>query len=161
MARRLNGLQWAHLADSGPPFASTRTKVSTSAMRAGKRFEKRLATLVAETLEPEGWKVYWGQWIAFRDSAGFGMAQPDIILRRGLDLILIEAKLTQTFSAWPQMEQLYVPLLHSVFPGATVGGRVQAVNRIKTLDSNAPLTTLEELSKLNIPQRRILHLPLL
>lgn len=55
-------------------------------------------------------------WIQFADSFGPGYACPDIVLPQAR--IILEAKLSYTPLAIPQIEELYLPLVEAVWPGA-------------------------------------------
>jgi hypothetical protein len=57
-----------------------------------------------------------GQWIHFRDSNGNGFAQPDFVLQYDDLTIILDAKLTHTPLARPQLEKLYKPLISSLLP---------------------------------------------
>lgn len=158
MTRKIQGLRWAHLSDSGPPHAKTRGM--TASQRAGRRFENKVAKKI-ESLLGGRFLFSRGQWISFQDENGFGMAQPDIYLRDEERIILLEVKLTQTATAWRQMEELYVPLLHMVFPGAWRVCTVQVCSRIKKMPQAGAMLGVEEVFELNRKGRFLLHLPLL
>ena len=158
MARKIQGLRWAHLSDTGPPYPKYRGM--TAPQRAGRRFEKKVASKL-ESLVEGRFLFSQGQWISFQDENGYGMAQPDLYLRDEERIILLEVKLTQTEAAWRQMEDLYVPLLRMVFPEVWRVCTVQVCSRIKKMPPKGAILGTEQVFELNRRGRFLLHLPLL
>ena len=159
MSRTVVGVKWAHLSESGPPYP--KSKSLTAAQAAGRRFEKKVARAVCRAAARAGFAAFCGQWIAFEDAEGYGMAQPDIFLRDGARIVLIEAKLTQTDRAWDQMEKLYAPLLHSIYSKGARVCTIQTCQRVRAAAQQVPLLSLDEAIHLDKPGRFLLHLPLL
>lgn len=59
----------------------------------------------------EDFELLSGQWLHFRDSNGNGFAQPDFILLSSDLAVILDAKLSHTILARPQLEHLYRPLV--------------------------------------------------
>lgn len=113
-----------------PPFP--RPKAGTGARGAGLRYERALARALPQALA--------GLWLEFRDSAGPGFCQPDLILRdyplRGaLYTVVLECKITWTPNGHLQLEQLYTPILAKLWGRPVVGVVVS-----KHLTSATPLS---------------------
>lgn len=95
-----------------PHSAWDKAKKAAKGSRAkGHGFERT----VGRYFRDKGWGVKEGQWFSFLDRAGPGHAQPDYIVELPGHLLLVEAKLTQTETAFLQMSQLYVPILEHVY----------------------------------------------
>lgn len=60
-------------------------------------------------------EIFHGQWIRFKDSLGFGHAQPDHYVVMSDRVLLFEDKLSQTVEARAQCLGLYVPLLQFIY----------------------------------------------
>ncbi len=76
----------------------------------GKTYERKFGRFLPGA---SGCEVFSGQWIHFRDKNGTGYAQPDYFITLPNRIQLFECKLGQDPSAWPQMRQLYAPLLEA------------------------------------------------
>lgn len=76
--------------------------------------------------------VFESQWLSFSDAGGFGYAQPDCFIVRETEILLFEAKLTQSDSGELQCTQLYVPLLEKIFQKPCVACQVFKNIRYKT-----------------------------
>lgn len=63
-----------------------------------------------------------GQWFSFSDDNGPGFCQPDILLITPALIFILECKLSYTDWAWPQLRQLYKPIVERVFerPAITI-----------------------------------------
>ena len=89
------------------------------AKREGVKYEGALAGL-------QGFAVaLHGQWFEFADASGHGFAQADFVFQ-GDVVVVVEAKLTWTPSAYVQLRKLYLPLLRGL--GCKVGGVVVCQN---------------------------------
>lgn len=80
--------------------------------RMGVGYEKK----VFKEIRKKEVMVRKGQWIAFEDENGPGMAQTDFLVQTEGGLVVLEAKLTFTHEAWDQLSFKYVPLLEAVEP---------------------------------------------
>ena len=98
------------------PFGERKRK-GRGARAAGLRYEMN----VSDELARRGLDFARGPWIQFKDNNGIGFAQPDFIVYSGEDLwIVLEAKLSQTPSAFEQLFKLYLPLLSRLHSGVTL-----------------------------------------
>jgi hypothetical protein len=63
-----------------------------------------------------------GQWFRYADTGGNGCAQPDAYIVGDSGILLFECKLSYTPAAWPQLEELYKPILefHYELPVACI-----------------------------------------
>lgn len=68
------------------------------------------------------------QWFCFRDARGIGYAQTDIFMVFDTHVLLVECKLSQNTFAFPQMGNLYVPLLQHIYTRPVIG--VQACKNL-------------------------------
>ncbi len=112
--RRIRGLKWAELREEAPFKASRPRK---AALKRGLAYEKVVGRELKRQVkagELEG-ELRLGQWILFADSNGPGWAQPDAFILMENRILLLEAKLTQTDSATPQLLSLYLPLLRKIY----------------------------------------------
>jgi hypothetical protein len=66
--------------------------------------------------------LHLGQWFYYGDSCGTGMAQPDAYVVGETSILLFECKLSYTPIAWPQLRDLYKPILefHYELPVACI-----------------------------------------
>ncbi len=115
-SRRVKGSKWAELRPQGP-FPGKRNSASRTCVKRGNAYETKVGRflkrqLAEGTLEGE---LTLKQWILFTDENGVGWAQPDAYIITEQRILLIEAKLTQTDSATPQLLALYLPLLRHIF----------------------------------------------
>ena len=113
LPHRLNGLLWAELT-SDTPFKKAR--VRRSCFKDGIAYEKLVgrelrALLRAGVFDGE---LLLGQWILFCDNDGISYAQPDAYIVSRQQVLLFEAKLTQTDAARPQLD-LYEGLLNEIY----------------------------------------------
>ena len=117
MTRRIYGIRWAREC-SKPDFSHETPRKGTKA--AGLAYERALATAL-------GSAARHGPWFEFEDRNGLGHCQPDFLLRKGDQILVLEAKLTTTREAWAQLEWLYFPVLECLLRGhARIGGAVVA-----------------------------------
>ena len=87
------------------------------ARAAGLRYEEN----VGKELARRQLDFACGPWIQFEDTNGVGFAQPDFIVYSSANSwIVLEAKLSQTPSAFEQLFKLYLPLLSKLHPGVTL-----------------------------------------
>jgi len=76
----------------------------------GKAYERKLARFVSR-LHP----CTYNPWIYFVDANGPGWAQPDIIVHCLDRTVVLEAKLSETAAALPQLHDLYGPLVQRLY----------------------------------------------
>lgn len=101
----------------------------------GLAYERRFGRWIAEKLP-----IRSGEWFAFEDVNGPGLAQPDHFAVLPDKILLFECKLTQTPEAWRQIRGLYGPILSFYF-GLPVEG-VQVCRRV--VDCPDPIFRFEE-----------------
>lgn len=81
---------------------------------AGLRYERSLAKYLPSASH--------GQWFEFEDKFGAGYCQPDFLLNfRPRCMIVLECKLSWTFDAVEQLDNLYRPVVEKVFGVPAVG----------------------------------------
>jgi hypothetical protein len=100
MSRIIKDLRWARVA---PEQRKAGRTPSRGAKAAGIRYERALAKALPQALP--------GLWWEFEDYKGWGTCQTDLVLRVHDQIFVLEAKYTWTESAWPQLENLYLPVL--------------------------------------------------
>ena len=113
-ARRIRGLKWAELTEESP-FKKSRPR--RSALKRGIAYEKVVGRELKRQVKDgslDG-ELFLGQWLLFSDQNGIGWAQPDAYLLMKDKILLLEAKLTQSDSATPQLLSLYLPLLRQIY----------------------------------------------
>lgn len=76
-------------------------------------YERKLGKFL-QTLRLPG-TLHAAQWLEFEDANGHGYALPDFFIVCPTVVVLLESKLTQVDVAWPQMRELYSPLLEWVY----------------------------------------------
>lgn len=114
--RKVRGLRWATFSHRGPPTRRTEGRRHlTASQRRGLRYERRVERPLRQSLPPETELVH-GQWIAYKDQGGLGLAQPDYYAVNGEFLWIFECKLTYTDIARQQLQYLYSPLLAHIYP---------------------------------------------
>lgn len=74
-----------------PPFAPT--EKSRSQAR-GLAYERKVGELLTTYCDKAGWKLWDHQWFAYKDDSGVKHFQPDFIIERETDNVLVEVKLT-------------------------------------------------------------------
>lgn len=80
----------------------------------GLRYERSLAKYLPSASH--------GQWIEFEDRNGAGFCQPDFLLNfRPRCMVMLECKLSWTFDAVEQLDNLYRPVVEKVFGVPAVG----------------------------------------
>lgn len=91
-----------------------------------------------------------GTWFEYYDSNGHGFCQPDLFLRVGEELVILEVKYTWVPEAYAQIEKLYRPVLEAAF-----GLKTHGVVVCKNLTPLAPKSTpsLEEAIRLSLRDR--------
>jgi|AACY02.9.fsa_nt_gi hypothetical protein len=116
--RQIRGLLVAALCDT-PAWAEQKKKEKKRAkLRAGLRFERQFQKHLARSQTSMDRILVCNPWIHFRDKAGAGFAQPDVLLFDRVSCIgaLIEIKLTQSLGAEEQLTGLYLPLVQFCYP---------------------------------------------
>lgn len=74
-----------------PPFAP----VPLSGSRArGLAYERKVGKMLTAHCAKAGWKLWDHQWFAYKDVSGVKHFQPDFIIERETDNVLVEVKLT-------------------------------------------------------------------
>ena len=122
--RRIVNLRLAWLCSEGPPGLAklTRGRDCKSAVKKGLSYERRALRYI-RSLDLPG-QFYEKQWIAFRDENGRGWAQPDGFIVMADLVLVLEMKLTQTFTAVDQIKFLYKPLLEKIYSLPVLGLQV-------------------------------------
>ncbi len=112
--RKIRGLKWAELR-SEAPFKKSRPR--RSALKRGLAYEKVVGRELKRQIGDGSLKgeLFLGQWILFSDAGGIGWAQPDAYVLMEDRILLLEAKLTQSDAAVPQLLSLYLPLLRQIY----------------------------------------------
>lgn len=121
--RKLDGLISVEAAEP-PPFTRGPRRLSGKAAR-GKAYENKLVKHL-NRLKASGalaGDLYIGPWFRFEDANGPGLAQPDALLITPEYILVIEAKLKQTFAAWAQIT-LYGQLASLLFERPWIGVQV-------------------------------------
>jgi hypothetical protein len=62
-----------------------------------------------------------GQWFEFRDRAGLGHCQPDLLIDRAKYVIVLEVKYTWTAEGHTQIDQLYRPVVERALGKPVIG----------------------------------------
>lgn len=109
--RQVDTIRWVELREIGP-FGKTRSK--RTCVKRGHTYERKVGRELRDQLltgELESGELHANQWLLFSDSQGINWAQPDYYIVYPKVVLLIEAKLTQTDTATPQLLSLYRPLL--------------------------------------------------
>jgi len=109
-------LQWAKVVDT-PQFAQTPVRVK-GAKAKGLRYEKRVQDYLDKAVG-DSWASLPGLWMHFEDFRGVSYAQADWVgfnAREG-KICIAEIKLSRVARAWWQLNRLYRPLVHHIFPG--------------------------------------------
>lgn len=131
MHRVISGLKWARALDTRP--AGIPVGRPRGAKRHGVKYERDFAKALPEAVH--------GQWFEFWDANGYGVCQPDLMLRVGDSIVILECKYTWVPGAYWQVEKLYKPVVE-----AAGGLRAYGVTVCKNLTPEAPKSTpsLEE-----------------
>lgn len=126
--RRIDGLEWAAVADRNPYPGPRRLRGSQAQ---GVAFQNKIGRFLAGQINAKrlDGQLFSDLWFMFADKNGEGFAQPDHFILQPERCILFECKLSQNSTAWPQMEFLYKPLLEHMFKRPVVG--IQAFHRMK------------------------------
>lgn len=114
-SRIVTDLIWARLS-APPPGREKPTKLYGTRAK-GMTYERLVARRLRHRVESGeiAGTFFGGQWIAFSDRNGKGYCQPDIFIVTPTIIWLLEAKLTQTDFANPQLSHLYYPVLKHIF----------------------------------------------
>lgn len=123
MHRVVRGLKWAKALDTRP--AGIPVGRPRGAKRMGVKYERELAAAI-----PTAWH---GKWFEFVDAGGVGVCQPDLLLRVGDVMVILEAKYTWVAEGHSQINWLYKPVVEAAFGMRAVGLVV-----CKNLTPNAP-----------------------
>lgn len=110
MIRQIRGLEFARPArrPAGLPIGRPR-----GAKLAGLRYERGLAAEMPEARH--------GQWFEYRDEAGPGVCQTDLLLGRDGRCLVLEVKYTWTIEGHRQLEWLYLPVVSAAIARPTLG----------------------------------------
>lgn len=73
------------------PFPAGRT---TGTRARGLTYERKVGKFLSRLCEKEGWKLWDHQWFEYNDGIQFCYFQPDFIIERPAENVLIEVKLT-------------------------------------------------------------------
>lgn len=106
----------AFFTDKSPLRAIKNPGTHSAAQKAGKRFEKKLLSKL-ET--KDGFQVLKAPWIQY-ENGSTRWCQPDALIIRKDDVLIIEAKLTHTSDAYWQLRLLYEPVVRLLSPGANI-----------------------------------------
>lgn len=74
-----------------PPFAPGSL---TGSRARGRSYERKVGKILASHCAKAGWKLWDHQWFSYKDESGVKYFQPDFIIERENDNVLIEVKLT-------------------------------------------------------------------
>lgn len=74
-----------------PPFNHTPLNGSRAQ---GLAYERKVGKLLTAHCDKAGWKLWDHQWFAYKDDSGVKHFQPDFIIERETDNVLVEVKLT-------------------------------------------------------------------
>lgn len=103
--RTVVGLKWAEL--SSDPWG----RGNLQGLRAaGKAFERKALGELERSFP-----VVKNPWFEFSDQNGGGMASPDGVIKLLEKVLVVECKLTWTYDAHSQLQQLYFPILEKFF----------------------------------------------
>ena len=138
--RWIENLQTVELRETGP-FASSRRL--RGAKGQGQRYEQKFGKFLQRTAGREA-ELLSGQWFEFEDANGPGWAQTDHLLIYPGSLIIFECKLTQHPSARLQLEGLYLPLVHAVWPDYSI----QLVEVFRNITEGDPGREIQSLANL-------------
>lgn len=86
-----------------------------AALRTGVRYEQKVHLFVADEWKSLG-SYRPGSWIRFVDDSGRRFCQPDGLLIRDHEVVLVEVKIAHTQRAWWQLRKLYAPVVKKLFP---------------------------------------------
>lgn len=109
--RQISGLEEAQ--PCSWPSCIPRPRARSGAKAQGLAYERALAKALPQALH--------GQWFEFRDQAGPGWCQPDLVLDLGTTLVVLEAKLRWVPEARGQVEWLYLPVVSRALGKPAVG----------------------------------------
>jgi hypothetical protein len=130
--RVVDGLEWASPSPR-PGFGPSRAR---GAKALGLRYERQVARAVPGAEH--------GLWWQFRDRAGHGWCQTDLVVRGARRTLVLEAKLTWTWRGHTQIGQLYRPVLEAALGLPVVGVVVCRTLRPETSAVAAVRGTLRE-----------------
>lgn len=114
--RPANGVIWSEIAQHPPSFVR---RASSGRRKLGVQYEDRVHLHIQAGLDQH--QLYWaGPWIRFlcQGEERSRWCQPDGLhfdLKSGL-LTVVEMKYTHTSDAWWWVQQLYLPVVRSLFP---------------------------------------------
>lgn len=74
-----------------PPFEPTEKSRSQAC---GLTYERKVGKLLTAHCDKAGWKLWDHQWFLYKDDSGVKYFQPDFIIERETDNVLVEVKLT-------------------------------------------------------------------
>lgn len=132
----VGNLYWAKTCPPPPGRDGPHRRTGTKAL--GLAYERK----VAEALTAQApTKVYRGRWFEYCDRGTVRHCQPDVMLRYGEEVLVVEVKLSDTPVAYTQLRGLYLPVAREVF-GRQVRGVVVA-KHVKR-DSRRTYGTIQE-----------------
>lgn len=144
--RAVRGLETARACERpvGIPFSRPR-----GAKAAGLRYERDLAKAMPSAKH--------GQWWEYRDLAGPGFCQTDLIYQLASGVLVLEAKYTWTETGHQQLERLYLPVVSRALAVPTCGIVVCKVLTTE-VPRNSVCSSLEEaLGHARAGRRAVLH----
>lgn len=116
----------------------------------GIRYEKALAAALA------AYDVDHNPWFYFEDANGPGYCQPDLILAQGVDLFVLEAKLTDCEAGRRQLKELYLPILRHL-----LGSRVYGITVSRYLTPESDPKSIVDSLEIAILNARSNQIPVL
>jgi hypothetical protein len=90
----------------------------------GITYEHKVQRHLRDLAQELGVEFHAQQWLQFSDADGLGFAQPDAFVVFEDEVLLFEAKLTQSDQAQGQCLELYVPLLENIYSRPCVACQV-------------------------------------
>src|SRR5215207_3136698 len=124
MTHCLQELRRCHRLVARPSFIPASRPRGTKAL--GLRFERRVGALLKRSFAD----VHSGEWFEYLDARRVGVCQIDHYVVLNSHIILLECKLSESEAAWPQMKNLYAPILERHY-GLGVA-RVQVCRHLRT-----------------------------
>lgn len=112
MHRVISGLKWARALETRP------SSIPVGRPRGAKRHGVKYERDFARALDHDAWH---GKWFEFWDANGRGWCQPDVLLRVGEMIVILECKYTYVPEARGQIVQLYKPVVEAAYGLRAVG----------------------------------------
>lgn len=111
--RKIVGLKWARVSQSGPDLPIRRAR---GARAAGLRYERAVAAALPIARH--------GQWWEYEDLNGHGWCQTDLILTHDHSLVILEVKYSWVEQGHLQIEELYSPVVEMAMGKRPLGVQV-------------------------------------